>query len=326
MSQVKTIGLQQLQIGTETTWGTSVAPTAILNGIQTVSLNPLTETRGYESLQGNAPNYDVGVVTTGAEGSIESLTLYEDLPYWLDSLIETVTPTGAGPYTYSYLPPLNSCPTRTSYTLVYGDDDNAYGMEGSVVNSLTLGFTSGEEVTADLELIGEAIEVDALETLSTRSTTIAVSAEASVYIDDWGTSFGVTAIPCTVFSAELELNSNTTLQYRLGSIVPCDYAQDRWEATLSMTMEFADGNIANTILDASIGATPTLTRRLIRVEAVSGTNSITIDFAAFLEESPEIYTDEDGVTTLEFSWNGLFSPVISNFLQIDVVNSVASLP
>ena len=332
MAGTRIIDLTSAQLGTETVWGTNVAPTVIVQGMQEMTITPMTEVSVFESLQGLAPAYDTEITMTGGEASMTGLVLYEDLPYWLNSLIkyDVTNPTGAGPtYTWFWAPDLNTCPTRDSYTLIYGDDQDAYALNGAVVNTMTISGAASEALSMDLEFIGKNVVEDDLDlALITRDVTIATSAQTSVFIDDFGGSFGATPSDCTVFEFELELNSNTDVTRAIGQIDACDFFGTRWEGTLSLTMEFpGDGDITKNILNSYVGVAPTQVEKLIRLEAESGTNKITIDFAGVLTTAPDIFTDTDGVLTLEMEFSGKFTNDFApgNWLEITVVNDVAAL-
>lgn len=330
MATTQIIDLLSIEIGTEVTWGTNVVPTALLQGAQEFGITPLTEVMEFPSLQGLAPAYDVDIVKTGGEATMTGLVLYEDLPFWLDSLIRTVSPTGVGPYVYLYEPELNTCPTRSSYTLVYGDSSDAYALNGSVVSTMTISGSASEALNLDLEFVGKNVVADSLVGISARTVNIATSAETVISMADFGAGWGaVAAIPCTAFDFELEINSNTSLIYAIGSIDACDYFGTRWEGSLSLTLEFpGDSDITKNILASYIGTSPSLVKKLIQIESTQGTNVITFDFAGVLAEAPEIFTDNDGVLTLELEFTGLFNTDFTNdnWLNVSVTNGVATLP
>lgn len=318
----KTHDLQSVEIGVESTWGTTVAPTALVPGIQEFSIQPEVTVQEFPSLQGLAPNYDIAVTNTMATATATSLVDYNTLHYWFNSLMKTVAAAGAGPYTWTYAPDLTSQPTRSFYTLVYGDSASAYNISGALVNSLTISGSSGEALSMDIEFVGQFAEADAVAGASaTSATSIATAAQAAISIDVEGT-YNSTSIGCTAYSFELELNSNTSMVQGLGQIYPCDYFSTRWSATLSMTLEFPGGsNVAKGLLDAMDGQAPATVKRGIGIVCSDGTNDFTLRFAGALMSAPEVWGDENGVTTLEFEWAGIYEgTTLSNFFDIIVTN------
>lgn len=323
----KTTDLQSIQMGKETTWGTIVAPTVEVPGIQEFSIQPEVTVEEFPSLQGLAPNYDVEVVMTMATATATSLVDYNSLQYWFESLIKEVTPTGMGPYEYEYLPDLNSQPSRAEYTILYGDADSAYSIVGALVNSMTISGSSGEALSMDLDFVGQHAVSDSQESVSvTQTTSIATAAQTTISMDDLDSSddYGTSSIGCTAYSFEVTLNSNTAMVNGLGQIYPCDYFSTRWEATLGLTLEFPGGSSeAADLLDAMDGTAPSTVKKQIQINATDGTNSLVIDFAGVLMSAPEIWGDENGVTTLEFEFSGIYDSNISNFVRVTVTNQAS---
>lgn len=327
----KTHALQTIEMAQESTWGTVIGTKTVkMAGITSIEITPLTEVSDFPSLEGYAPMYNFAVVRTGGTATIETLVLYEDLPYWLDSLLaEDATPTGAGPYTYVYEAPSTTAPTRSFYSLLYGDSASAYTLTGALVKSLTISGNAGEALTATVELVGHHVETDSPDGPSDRTVNVATAAQTELYVDTSG-SIGANNIPCTLYSFELAVDNMTAVTYALGAITPCDYYQNRFDATLSMTLDFpGDSNDIKTLFDNMVSTTPSLVERNIQLKTSNGSNlDIEINMGAVLMTAPTIWGDNDGVTTIETEWKLSYSADVGasgNFLAIDVINGVSTL-
>lgn len=326
----KTHALQIVQIGNESTWGTVVAATKKLHGITSIEVVPLAEVSDFPSLEGLAPIYQSEIVRTGATATIESLVLYEDLPIWLDSLLQTdAAPTGADPYTYSYEAPTTSAPTRRFFTIQYGDSGTSYAMTGALVKSLSISGAAGEALTMTIEFVGHHVEADSIDSLSDRTTNIATAAQTELYIDATGGTEGTTNFDCEMFDFELTIDNMTAVTYQIGAITPCDYYQNRFDGSLNMTLEYAgDSSRVKTLIDNMLGTSPSQVERLIQLKASNTANlDIEINLGCVLMTAPSIWGDNDGVTTVELEWKLKHLSDIGasgNFVAIDVINGVSS--
>lgn len=329
----KTHALQIVQLGQESTWGTAVTPTSKLAGITSCEITPLTEVADFPSLEGYGPIYNSAVVKTGGTATLESLVLYEDLPYWLDGLLaEDATPTGAGPYTYVYEAPTTTAPTRSFYTLTYGDSSSAYALTGALVKSVTISGAASEALTMSIEFVGHHVETDSLAALSSRTVNVATSSQVVLKIAATGTAPGSgTEIPCTLYEWELAMDNMTAVAYAVGAITPCDYYQNRFDGTLSMTLDFpGDSSAIKTIFDNMVSTTPSEVNRNIQLKASNGANlDIEINMGCVLMTAPSLWGDNDGITTVETEWKLKYNANVGaagNYLAIDVINGVSTMP
>ena len=317
------LDLQQVQVGKESTRGTVVTPTARLMGIEDISIQPVREVAQYEERRGSlAPAYNSALEREGAEGSISGLVTYEDIPYWLDSLIGEATPTGTNPYTYSYSAPLTSEPSPRILSIVYGDSTRAYGATGVLVSSLTISGGATETLRFSADLVGHDVATDSLESLSDRSITEVMTSQATLYIDAWGGTIGSTAISNSLYNFELTISSNRANKWYVGASTPGGYREARWETTLTLALELdaTTDDYLNDILSSSP------LQKLVRIKATSGTKSFQLDFAGTATEAPVIFDDEDGVVTIGLSLSGEYESGLANYFKAEVVNAVSSLP
>lgn len=325
----KTIALQTVEIGKESTWGTPVAASKKLAGITSIELQSLSEVSDFPSLEGYAPMYQSDIVRTGATATIESLVVYEDLPIWLDSLLaEDATPTGAGPYTYVYEAPLTAAPTRSFYTIQYGDSDTAYCITGALVKSVTISGSAGEALSMSIEIVGHHIATDTMDGNSDRTVNIATARQTVLSMNAVSSAPGVTAIACSTFDFEISLDNATAVVYQIGAITPCDYFQNRMDGMVNLTMEFPgpSDEVAD-LYDAFIGTTPAKQSQNIELKASNGANlDIELQCSGVLMSAPSVWSDSDGVTTMELEFKMQYNANVGasgNFFAANVINGIS---
>jgi hypothetical protein len=319
--------LHQLQIGKEVTWGTAVAATAKMGLIEEVSLTPEIEVGRNPDVRGSlvGADYVHTLDSHKASASVSGIATYEDIGYWLDSLLELdATPTGAGPYVYERNAPLTAVPTRRMITAIWGQTGAIYKMAGGIVNEFTLSFEKNKPWTFQASLIGKNVAAGALASLSDRTQTPIHANHSSLYIDAWAGTMGSTQITNPVwFAGELNIKANAELVAGIGSLSPVGYVDAAYEATLKLTLEVHSDTAA--YLASILGSS--LLQHQVRLKGTTGASAIAqFDFAGTHTKAPEIFSDEDGVTTFEFEMTKAYNATLANWLKTSITNSVATLP
>lgn len=318
--------LAEIQIGKETVWGTPVAPTAKLMGIESCKIKPINEAILLSSLGSLVPGRNASLTKVAAEATLGGEALFEDLPYWFDGLFDEATPTGAGPYVYTYSAPDGTEPTPRIFTLTHGDNAGSYvyGMEGGIVSKLVISGKTGEAWKFQADLIGEQVNTDALASLSSRAVNAIMAHMTDLYIDAWGGTIGTTQITGPFFSFELTINTNRAIYHSLGSIMGVGYREAKYNGTLKLSLELDATSQA--YLDAILAASAVFQKQ-IRIKGSSGASLIAqLDFAGTAMKSPETFTDQDGVTTLDLELEGTYNSTLGNWLEAEITNGVTTLP
>lgn len=313
----------QYQVGTEVTRGTPVAPTVKLMGIEELTITPIVTSEGHQDQRGSfAPAYQADLVKQEVEVDISGALLYEDIPYWLDSLLGTATPSGGGPYVRAYAAPAETPPTAKAFTVVKGNGTDVYGANGVVLDELTLTFEKNAKAMFSAHGIGVAGATDTLAALSDRSVNYVMGHHLQLWIDAFGGTIGTTAFADMFNSLEINIKSNRENFFSLGSLGPKGYREARYEGAFKVGLEF--GTASKAYLDAILGATAVLSK-LIRAKATKSTAILQLDFAGFTPEAPEIFSDDDGVVTLNTEFSGLHETGLGNWFLASSTNSVATL-
>ena len=316
--------LFETQVGLESTWGTAVAPTAKLMGIEDFRIKPLDTTKIIKEQRGSlAPAYLAMLEKVDAEASFDGAMLYEDINYFLEGLMGVVTPSGAGPYDYDGVAPLGTKPTLREQTFVHGTADYVKALKGGIVQELTLALATGSEGRMSGRVMGQSVAVDALESLSDRTVNPIMGDHVTLYIDDFGGTIGTTEITGTAFSLELALRSGVAPKWHLGSLVSDSYKIDQYEGTLKMVLEV---NATSYAYLGELLSQSAIWDKLVRIHCTNGTEIAEFDFAGVAESRPEIFPDEDGVATIEVELSGLYEATFANWFKYQNNMSLATLP
>lgn len=337
MSRIKDLCL--LQAGTnDSDWGTTMAPTVKLMGIQNVGMKSLAEATVFPELRGTlAPGYEAQITRDGANFNVESLVVLEDLPYWLDGMCGQATPTtdGNGDGTYAYEAPLTDVttdyPSPRIMTLVYGEGGayatDSYGIPGATPITFSISGETGAAWMLTVSGIGEQVEEDEADlTLADRDVNVVMGHQTNIYVDlasDYtGESSDATQLANTGFTFSLGLESNRELLYHLGSVVPSGYRKRKWSGTLTLSLEYTSETDA--FYQSIIGASAPFERTVI-IEAVNGNHKAQLDFNGVVTSPPDAFTDNDGVTTVDLSMSGKYSSTMGNWFKSTVISSNETL-
>ena len=98
----------------------------------------------------------------------------------------------------------------------------------------------------------------------------------------------------------------------------------RHEGSMQLTLE-ADSDTTPT-LDAIINTGADTIERVVRVTATSGTNIWQVDLNGVTLESPEIFSDVDGVVTYDVTFTGQYAATLGDWINAAVTNSLAAVP
>lgn len=318
--------LYTFQIGTESTWGTAVAQTAKLGLLDDLTLTPEIQAELIPDKRASlAPAYASVLNYTTGTAKAKGICTYQDMPYWLDSLFSTATPSGANPYVRAYTGALGTIPTHKAFTLAKGTGQgysHCYSLTGAIVNEMSVKIQTSKPWELDLSFIGKSVGTDTIDSLSDRTQTPIHANNTTLYIDAVGGTIGTTAISTAWFGAELKIKNNVMPYASAGASTPFSFRDARWEATLKLTMEVQSGTKA--YLDSIIGSS--LLQHQIRIKATTGASAIQqFDIAGTLLKSPEIVKDQDGVSSFEFEYTAEYNSTLAGYLAASNTNTVASL-
>ena len=236
--------LRKLQIGVESTKGTSVAATAILRMTGT-----LEDARTLVN-----PDEQVGLLmptdrqyTSSYLGKLamDGVVTFEQFPYILNASIHTdtgVAQDGAGSdYIRTYTFPTTAKNDIFTYTIEGGDDAGVEEMDYSYVSDFTLSGKYGEAWQISSNWQGQNIVPSTFTALG--STTIATVSEAlfglsKFYVDDSTGTIGTTQVASTLFEATLNFKTGWVPKYTADGALDFTFLEQVGpEITLDVTYE-----------------------------------------------------------------------------------------
>lgn len=321
------LDLLEVQVGTESTFGTAVTPTARLMGVQNFALDPGVKSKVFHDRRGSlAPGYLANILEVTPAATLETLGTYEDLCYLLDNLLGNASPSGAGPYVRAYSGPIGSVPTPRLLTWVYGDGTNCYKLTSGLISKLTLKGATGAPMTATADLIGASVTAGTKASLSDRTVNVAMGDHMALYVDSWGGTIGSTALANTSYEYELTIDAKRAVDAYFGNILPQSYHEDDgangWDVMLKLKLEFNAADKAQ--FDALISSS-TLYQRQVRLLSTSSPRIAQLDFAGTSEAAPKFGDDRNGVLAFEVDLKGTYNTALGNYFKASVTNAVSTL-
>ncbi len=330
----------ELQAGKEATnaWGTAVAPTVKLMGINDIDLNPIVDVQQVEDLRGTrVPAHQSLVHMVGGEASISGLLSYDDFPYWLeglfgradtDSSVKILFSTDVGQATRVYCAPTESSDTEDaiSYTLAEGDGTNIYALNGASVNTINLTGESAAPLEISVEFIGKNVTTDTFGTATDRVVTYAMGDHARLYIgkstDAVGTASNATSD--IGFSFDLTINANREVKRKLNDLTPTAFRDAKWSGTLGLSLEMT--TVTEAYLDDIVSATKEGKAMNVRIAYNTGSSDyINLDFCGIWSGDPDPFTDVDGIVGVDLEMLGQKDATSSDWFAVTVRNHVAVL-
>jgi hypothetical protein len=316
--------LDQVQLGTESTFGTAVTPTVKLGLVDKITIIPnvkidtLPDKRG--SLQ---PGYVDVIALHDGKAKITGAATYQDLPYWLDSIFGIATPTGPTNFVRSYTGPTSAAQTRRMMTLVKGQTGAVAKLTSGIVDTLTLSCDKNGVMQYEASMIGKQVSDGTLAVLSDRVLDPIRGSDFSIAVDTWAGTIGATLLTGLIwYSWNLAIKSNVNNQPGLGSIYPVKTREAAWSVVLKVKMELEA--TAAALITAYLSAV--VTQRQIRIKATTGVSAVAqFDVAGTYKKIGDLHTDTDGVVSVEFEIDGLYNPTLGNSIAASVTNQVAAM-
>lgn len=314
----------RVQVGTQTDFTTGATPTVVLKGIEELSFDPGMETEVLEDMtMGLAGGNDSVINGFAPTASFSGWATYEQLPYWFDNLFGEATPAGEGPYTRNYAAPVTVLPDPRILSIVYGAGSAAYQFIGALLSNFTLTFEQRSVARISGDLIGASIATDALESLAVPTVTPIHATHLSGFkMDAWGGTMGSTAFPnCDIRSAEFTFEPDRTSDNCFGALAAGTYTEQAW--TGSLTMGLLWKGVTKTAVDSYM--TGTKVERQIEMTATSGSQSVKLQFAGVMDESPTVFDDDDGRVMTTFTLRRQYHPTFANWFKAVITNGIEAL-
>lgn len=319
---------QTVQLGVETTPGTSVAANRKLQGLG-LEPSPQVEMDSFKPMGSKF----VTVMQPGKDWVTAKVTgrpLYSELEYPLSSVLIATTPVaGTAPsQTWTFAPTTSASDTPKTYTVEHGDG-RAGKFTYGLFSEFAINISRNGAAELDGSLIGRQYQ-DGI-TLTPGPTSQAIEplfpSQVSVYADDTSAGLGTTKLLRV-------LTSNWKISDRWGPVWTLDAAQASWAAhvetdptaELELVLE-ADAQGMGFLATARTGAS-----KFIRIEGIGSLitgaifHKLTIDQSCKLSEWGD-FSDEDGVYAVSLTFAAAHSATwgTGKALQVTLINAVATL-
>lgn len=288
--------LEKVQLGLETVYGDLATPTIQLVGITSCRIRPRVESAHILDKRGTTmPAYIATVNKLWAEADLAGVVCYDHFYHWLDGMFG-IDPSDVR----DYLAELDPTTTIRSYNLLHGQPDVDYSMGGAVLDRLTIRGSTNGPLTFTAHLLGKGVVDDTLETLADDTVVIAMGHHCAFYIDPIGGTIGDTVVNTTAFEFEMDIVVDRTLVWHMGALNPDNFRHGKWTGgrlhlKLEMTADMRD------IMDEIIGEEVEPHGYMVRIVATDAltTSILTLDNAGHALVAPDLFTNLDGITTLE---------------------------
>jgi hypothetical protein len=329
---------QSVQIGVETVPGDAVACGKRLGSMGIAlgvgaDINPLRPTgTKYPVLQILGKEW--------AEGDIDGMAVYTELPYAFASVISSpvvtaildgVTPTGATKWVFTSNTYADDTPK--TFTIEQGSAFRAHRVANGIITEYNWEW-SRDSVELGGSVLAKAIEDGITLTASpTMLPQVPVRpAELSVFIDSTAVGLGTTKQLRT-------LKGESNIGDRYNPLWVVDAAQTSFAATVEgePTIEFKITQMADAQSAANLAAMRAGTTRFLRLQGVGPQifaptaglplgvkHQVTYDVAGQVSDVSK-FEDEDGVFAVEYTFTAVHDPTWGKAFQVEVITTTATL-
>lgn len=326
--------LRKIQIGSETTAGTTTAATALWRGLGTI------EDRRETKFPQEDIGYISGVDRTYVPQLLAALSMdavpatFEQLPYIFEAGIKAVG-TGAADgvgsgKVYTYTGPTTALNTIRTYTLEGGDNTEAERMEYSFVEAFKLTGKPKEALMMSADWLGRQVTLNAFTgAIALPTIEDILFSKAKLYLDAVGGTIGTTQLTNTFMGMELTVKTGWRPVFTADGNLYFSFAKlTPPEVLCKVTFEHdASGQARKVDWRAQ-------TPRLLRISflgnalTTNGTTynnkTLNLDMAAKIEKVDKL--DEiDGNDVLKVSFRIRNNATGALFFKAVVVNELASL-
>jgi len=289
--------LEEVQIGIEAAWGDAAVPSVALGGVTECHVVPKIEASQITDKRASTmPAYIAAVNRLSGEATMSGIVTYTQIKYFLDAMFTTDAATP-----FAYLAALAPAVPAT-WNLLYGQSGLCYSMAGALMDKLVIRGDTNGPLTYEAHFNGKAPVADAREVLSIPALIIAMGGHVVLSIDAATVAHGTTPLALTGLSFEMAIENSRHPVHHLGTLNPDNYAHGKWGGSLHLVAEMTAATKA--YLTAALANTIEPDSYNVRLAATgSGTSALTMDFSGHLLASPELFTEDEGVTTatLDFS-------------------------
>jgi hypothetical protein len=320
---------QSVQIGVESTPGTSVAASKRL---QAIGIEPSPDVE-MDEFRPIGQKYRA-ITTLGKEwvtADISGRGSYNELVYLLSSVVGTAVVTNPGAalaYNWQFLPESFDDDAPKTFTVEHGSSVRADKFTYGIVTEFGMTFNrTNIEVTGSM--MGRALTDGITMTAAPTAVPLVpiIPTQVSVYMNDSFATIGTTKLSRAI-SAEFNLGSRFAGVWVLDAANPqyVNHIETEPDLSLGMTLQ-ADAAGMALLNTMRTGAT-----KFIRIEATGPTDSIEsgqaytfrLDMAAKVSDT-QGFSDEDGVYAVGFDFVGVHDSGWDKAYEFNIKNTLSAL-
>ncbi len=318
---------RRVHSGKESTFGTNVAATNIWGGVNDVKPTFLSTRNERKKYLDGTLNPASLLIQTGEGGGFtldQDFILADSIAVFLSSLT-TTTPTGAGPYVWTFPFPYSSAITLQSRTFEFYDGvGTSYRADGSLCTAFGISAQAGADQLVKLSSTWESTKISkqTVTSLSTIRTPVTLpTGFGTLYLDALGGTMGATVQADTLIEWDLSFSGLTHMKrFQSGSLSPTAYGADSVPSiVLNTKLEFNATGVAG--IDAFLAATG----KLIQIKTTTGASAILTVEGAFHPTEATILDNRDGNTICNVKWEAFYDSTYAKVGQIIVTNSAATV-
>jgi hypothetical protein len=314
-----------VQIGPETTAGTSVAASKKLSSLE-VNPSSSADISKYRASGFKFPSVQA-LNREWTEARLTGPITYTEIIYLLCSLLKNVTPTGESTVkTWTFDPSSTVADPVKTFTVERGSAARAEKFVYGLVNALTLRFNQ-QGATLDGTMLGKALQHGI--TLTTTPTLIPLvpvtRPQVTVKLAD--TQAGLTGASALTgaFSVDWSMTNRFSPIWALtGSVDWARHTEIEPQTSVRLLMEAdATGMGLSTQMRAG-------TFKFMRIQAVGPNISGGDDYELRIDTALKVmdvseFRDQEGVTAIEWSFEAFHDPTWTRATQITVINDITTL-
>lgn len=326
----RTVITELIQLGIESTYGTSVAATKRFASMG-FDISPEFEATRIRPM-GFKVDTIVAPVREWAGGDIVGYPTYNELPYVFSSLLKETTPsTTTGVTTWTWDWSTTSVETVKSYTIEQGDTaTRAHKITGGVITGWNCTWTRTADPTMGGTVIGQAFTdgITPTAALTAAAPIPVLPTHIDVYADSAWAGVGTTKL-LRVMEVGVSIESMWDGLWVLNTSNTSFVAliQQAPDITLTLTVEADAAGMAH-LTQMRAGTAQAFQIKATGPNIAGGTpttaHSLKIDFMGAIDGPPEL-GETDGVRTAQWSVRNTHDATSGKALRVILVNGVASL-
>ena len=318
--------LQKIQVGKETTPGTSVAATAILQG--KIDLEPAqTFYRPEDINTGRISSFERSAITgQQVKMNFTADATYEQLQYILNmGVIAITTPTGANPYTWTFEPAYTTANTPKTFTIQFGDNAQAWKALYCFATDWEISGGISEPTRIKATLVGQNFQSNAFTAaLTPVACQTIVGSTGTFYVDSTWAGLGGTAKTNNLIDFSVkQVGGQKPVKFMDGYQYYTANAETKRHLEIEATLASNDSDMAT--LFGYYSANPQ-TPKFYRIRFTNGASAIlNIDFCGVFDTFGPI-TQKDNQCTYRVKWVSIFDTTGgSHEWAVTLVNAVSTL-